>query len=1177
MGNPVLTGVSDVGDYRIHGRLREGGDGITFRASHSSSGRPAIIKLPRAEHGAAIDAFLDEIATLQLLNRAGVRGVVELLASGFVERSPWYAMAALDGEDLATHARALWAHVLRTSPFVEAPANSDVRGDTLEIGETIEPSACAREARAPERSAHEKSSPGALDGDPLQVTLRLIADIASILAEVHAQGVLHGDLSPANIMLGVNQAPTLLDFGTARSVFEPGKARERAAASGPRRATPGYAAPEVFRGQLLDSRCDIYSLGCIAYELLLGKRPFTASDSAALIQQHLLGAPDFPSPGELPDGVVQLLRRMLEKDRSRRISHAIEVAEELARWNADSRSIAAGTRSIGLFRPRLAGRAGPLSRLRQVVDDARQGQGGVVIVRGASGHGKTRLVNELGFDAERGGARVLVCRCVQAPTALDPAEPALSSGLELFEPVFERIATALASRELDLATDRDGTLALAVASVQPYSPVRLAAQELPALPPLSPAAATQRVFQGLSLLLAQLATARPLVLLLDDLQWADELSARFLVRFARDARQLPIVAIATTRDRIGLGEPDELRDASRCDVVLGPLEGSDLAEVAKDLLGSEALPEGFLDFLIGRSEGVPFFIAEYTRAALRAGWLRRESAGRWSFTLPSNAGAEAILARTIDEVLVERASALSGDASRALRLAAVLGREFDGADLARLAGDAVASRTALSELVVRELLVQPESDRFRFAHDAIREAVERSVASDERARLHRLAADVVAKKTFARELQRAARLGHHWSEAGEPARALEQLEHAALAAVRENSLSLACDLYRAAYQQCELTQEPSPSKLSQLDEDLGDVLFTLARHTEARARFRQALRGRDESAALERGRLWRKLGASCLTLHEYDQVAAALDEAEKALSHISSPDVTTIREVIEVKLRRAAHFYFSQIEGPGMDALFEELRTLVDAHGTDTQRSDYYVLASNRALLRQRFAHNPEAVRLAERAIEASQTLTPEEKATARLACGFSMLFGPVELCQSALAHLNVAATEAEAALRTTLSARVATYRTVAVLRMGDIEATRAAAARALAVAEAAQQAPYIALAHACSGWVAWRTGDPEATRQLERAREMWLRHAHPFASRWVANIPLLALALARDELERCRDYLEDLLAPGQLALPAELAALVRCAADSCREDAPRVAAATVEAALRLARELGYC
>jgi len=142
---------------------------------------------------------------------------------------------------------------------------------------------------------------------------------------------------------------------------------------------------------------------------------------------------------------------------------------------------------------------------------------------------------------------------------------------------------------------------------------------------------------------------------------------------------------------------------------------------------------------------------------------------------------------------------------------------------------------------------------------------------------------------------------------------------------------------------------------------------------------------------------------------------------------------------------------------------------------------------------------------------------------------------------------------------------------------MGDVEATREAAARALAVAEAAQQAPYIAVAHACSGWVAWRTSDPDAIRLLEQAREIWFRHPHPYPFRWVANIPLLAIALASDELERCRGYLEDLLAPGQLALPLELAALARSAADSCGRDEARVAAGGAEAVLRRARELGYC
>src|SRR5262245_18424332 len=111
MGSPGLAGVSGVGDYRILGRLREGGDGVTFRAVHAGSLRPAIVKVPRVEHPAVVDAFLDEVATLQLLNRAGVRRVVELFATGFSQRLPWYAMAALDGRDLAAYLCTLWAQV----------------------------------------------------------------------------------------------------------------------------------------------------------------------------------------------------------------------------------------------------------------------------------------------------------------------------------------------------------------------------------------------------------------------------------------------------------------------------------------------------------------------------------------------------------------------------------------------------------------------------------------------------------------------------------------------------------------------------------------------------------------------------------------------------------------------------------------------------------------------------------------------------------------------------------------------------------------------------------------------------------------------------------------------------------------------------------------------------------
>ncbi len=152
------------------------------------------------------------------------------------------------------------------------------------------------------------------------------------LAYVHGNGVVHKDLSPANVFLVGDDRPVLFDFGLAARRSRPsGGAREILDLGGVARGTAHYMAPEQARGQPVDARADVYALGCMLYEALCGRPPFLGDSAAAVLMQHVCDEPVPPSqlsrrvPAELDD----LLLRMLAKLPRDRIGYVEDVASAL--------------------------------------------------------------------------------------------------------------------------------------------------------------------------------------------------------------------------------------------------------------------------------------------------------------------------------------------------------------------------------------------------------------------------------------------------------------------------------------------------------------------------------------------------------------------------------------------------------------------------------------------------------------------------------------------------------------------------------------------------------------------------------------------------------------------------------------------------------------------------------
>jgi DNA-binding CsgD family transcriptional regulator len=430
--------------------------------------------------------------------------------------------------------------------------------------------------------------------------------------------------------------------------------------------------------------------------------------------------------------------------RDDRVVAALEVAERLVR-------------TVGrVSSPRLVDRQQELSAIEAALARARGGSGELVFVGGEAGIGKSRLIAEIAGRAEGEAMTVVVGECLPLGDAELPYAPvagALRSllaqleGSEL-EAMLGSVREDLTVLLPDLASDHGG-----VAS----GPVRKGSQA--------------RLFEQLLAVLASAARARPLVLVVEDFQWADRSTCDFFSFFIRAARHEPIALIVTYRsDELRRGHPLrhcmlELERSGRAlRVELGPFTRAEVREQVAAIL-DQAPPAALVDRLFERSEGNPFFTEEL---------------------LACSPDPCEPLPDSLRDTLLARVEARSTVVRDVLRIAAVTGRTVDHGLLAAVAELSEDDLTAALREAVENYLLAPDcaTAGYSFRHALLREAVYSDLLPGERRNLHlRLAETLSAQPALAgAKAAGAGELAHHWYAAGELPPALAGFVRAAVAA-----------------------------------------------------------------------------------------------------------------------------------------------------------------------------------------------------------------------------------------------------------------------------------------------------------------------------------------------------------------------------------------------------------
>lgn len=665
---------------------------------------------------------------------------------------------------------------------------------------------------------------------PLDETLRIVDEARQALDAVWRKGVIHRDVKPSNILLDEAGSVRLADFGLAKSMRRPEDITLPGAGL---LCTPGYISPEQARGcASLDLRTDIYSLGIVLYEMLVGERPFHAPSPLALVAKHL----EEPLPdvrahrSNLPAAVVSLLGWMTQKRREQRLCSYDELGHALSQITSIGGSTAAKRASrqracpsasppIGTDTPAFVGRDDELARLASALAQAAEGRGLPLFVSGEAGTGKTALVTEFVRRSQRANVDLVVAsaRCTSTTTrstSLAPFRDMLatligcvtSRGPTLTSPDqggprLRQIAPITAAALMTHGTDLVGTFITETAlreateetlqkspdwilSLRELATQRQSGRQFPAQ--------RAQLFDQYASTLNAIARARPLLLLIDDMQWIDDASVELLFVLGRAIPHSRILFVGIFRGaEISLGRNTERHPLAAVVNELERVTGEPRIELPQreprafvdSLIDREAnrLSDTFREELHRHTGGHAMFTVELIRSMQARGAIAQAADGYWVERAPFDWNT---LPARVDAVIRERIDRLTFRLRELLDLASVDGVSFsaevvaaclklDAGSVVRVISDELHRRHRLVDVDGTKLVGSVRLSAYRFSHALFHRYVYETLEEAERAYLHRRIGEAWESLHGARDCESAHHRAHHFELAGVTDKAID--------------------------------------------------------------------------------------------------------------------------------------------------------------------------------------------------------------------------------------------------------------------------------------------------------------------------------------------------------------------------------------------------------------------
>ncbi len=785
-----------LGGYQLVRKLGTGGMGVVWEAWDATRGRQVALKTLRDVDPTALYRFKREFRAMADVNHPNL---VQLFELAYDAGQWFFTMELVDGVNLLAFARDSRA---QSQSDFSAFAGTEV----------------------PDMPTQRMPAAGPLTAPEQFERLRqAMLQLGSALIGLHEAGMVHRDVKPSNVLVTPERRTVLLDFGLVTDTVSGGAETDHAVVG-----TAVYMAPEQAASKPVGPAADWYSFGVLLYEALTGHRPFIGAPLQILMDKQRIEPPP-PSMVEgaedVPPDLDKLCAQLLVRDPAARPTpeHVLSV---LGGSTAMSMPV---TQSFSLAPP-FVGRTNELARLRDVYEHRGDGVASAAFVIGESGVGKSALVRQF-VDRVRGDDRdaiVLEGRCYQRESvpykAFDGIIDALSHKLR----TLDQVDAALLLPHDAVLLARLFPVLGRVPAVARMPDVRNAVRNRHHL--------RSRSFSALRELLSRLSDRSPLVLVVDDFQWADADSLALLSEVLHPPDAPPLTFVATVRRDAGDDEVAHVAEVVKAVgsaemIEIGALSRVDAVELARSLFERSAAPAGVDPGAVAdEAGGHPLFIDEIVRHVATA-----------DGPLPA--------ASRLDDALWARVSRLEPEARRLLELAAVSGVPLaleTAADAAHL--DLATCSRWCSVLRVSNLVRNTggrQGAGIEPYHDRVRESVLANLDGDTRQRHHRNLAEALFSAGAATTEPLV--LVRHLEGAGYKARAAAQATQAARRASDALAFEQAAELYKTAL----ALGNPSPTEERTLRLALAEALTNAGRGFEAAEAFLLVAEGADTAMRLE--------------------------------------------------------------------------------------------------------------------------------------------------------------------------------------------------------------------------------------------------------------------------------------------------------------------------------------
>ena len=820
----TLPGTHPVGGDRftIRRRLGAGSMGVVYEAHDRERDEIVALKTLLHAEARALYRFKREFRSLADTQHRNLVALHELFVA---DQQCFFTMERVVGVSFLEYVRPE-PQAARTDPTLTGDPRHDAsHDDTTErrpprthehhpvdaTAEQITPLHSDHDALAetgPDRPARPVAvDPRPVGGGPDLTRLRdALGQLADGVAALHRAGIVHRDLKPSNVLVADDGRVVILDFGLATELVTPSPGAPEADDDGVT-GTAAYMAPEQVSGTRGAPASDWYAVGVMLYEALSGARPYTGAMLQVLLAKRNQDPPPLATLApHAPADLVLLCEALMRRDPAARPDDA-EILRRLGRAAPEADAQPRGHDGVTLF-----GRASHLEALRDAHAATTRGQAVVVYVHGPSGAGKSALVR--GFLAELAAAPdarpvILSGRCYVRESvpykALDPIVDGLS---RLLVAMPEDQARVLLPRDLWALARLFPVMQTVVEALHGHSPAAHVIDQVEL---------RRRAFTALRDLLGRLADRRPLVLSIDDLQWADADSAVLLEDLLRPPDAPALLLLASFRSEEIERQPflQELLahtgTSSRRALAVGPLRTDDTRSLVVDLLGgAELAAPSLVDRIIRESAGSPFLAEQLAHYV-------------------SHEAGVAATGISLGEMLDAQFRRQPPEARALLDLLAVAAHPLRPALAFAAAGLHGDERPLVKRLRSAKLLrLSAGSEALELYHDRIRESLAAAVPPDRRVKLHRaLASALDAAGDAEPEV-----LFIHFNASGQIAKALGVAVRAAEKAAKALAFDQAAQFYRHALDLGrDLGQSTTQDSLTRtrLEEGLGDALANAGR------------------------------------------------------------------------------------------------------------------------------------------------------------------------------------------------------------------------------------------------------------------------------------------------------------------------------------------------------------